>query len=94
MDLPSPGSHGWINNDKKLEPVKCLKLPAPEALLILVKCTCTTGCNNEARRCGCFKNNFPCTDACSCSDCENKPTEKLTDTFGLELESDSEDDTD
>ena len=70
----------------------CLKPPAPEAMLILVKCSCKASCNDETRRCGCSKNNFLCTDACGCSDCENKPTEKLSDIIGLEC--DLEDDMD
>ena len=92
MDLPPPNMHGWVRNEKNMEPIMCLKPPAPGAMLILVKCSCKTSCNNETRRCGCSKNNFPCTDACGCSDCENKPTEKLSDIIGLEC--DLEDDMD
>ena len=41
--------------------------PAPLALLELLRCGCSSGCNSA--RCRCFKNNMPCTDACKCKDC-------------------------
>ena len=59
MDLPPPNMHGWVRNEKNMEPIMCLKPPAPEARLILVKCSCKTSRNNERRRCGYSKNNFP-----------------------------------
>ena len=50
------------------------QLPAPRAVLQLVKCSCSkTKC--DTARCSCRKAALFCTDICSCSDiddsCEN-----------------------
>jgi hypothetical protein len=34
-----------------------------------VRCSCKTGCANK--RCACLKNNEPCDESCTCSDCHN-----------------------
>ena len=43
--------------------------PALQALLELVSCHCSTGC--DARRCSCFDVSMSCTPACRCDQCKN-----------------------
>lgn len=68
--LPSIGQNGWVLKDGNYVPVLCLALPAPEAVIELVKCGCKSEC---AGRCGCLRNGLPCTPLCKCggSDCSN-----------------------
>ena len=40
---------------------------APERVLELVPCKCTTGCTTQ--RCHCRKSNLHCSAACSCTNC-------------------------
>ena len=51
-------------------PVKCLALPAPKAVLKLIKCGCKAGCKGQ---CSCSINSLPCTPLCKCysGDCAN-----------------------
>ena len=49
--------------------VLMVHLAAPAALLELTCCGCTTGC--ESKHCSCQKSSLPCTDACSCTDCNS-----------------------
>ena len=69
-EIPPATNYYWKSVEGKLRPVYCTNLPAPEALLILQKCNCQTGCNRKS--CGCNKNNLKCTDMCGCGDlCQN-----------------------
>ena len=47
-----------------------LSLPAPAAILDLVKCNCKKGCSNK---CSCKKVFLSCTEICGCFDygCKN-----------------------
>ena len=71
--LPSPVNFGWKLDEEtgSFSACRCLYLPAPEAVLQLVKCGCKSGCE---KRCSCRKNDIPCTEVCSCLDenCTNK----------------------
>lgn len=49
---------------------KCLELPAPQAVIELVKCGCKGRCKGRSN-CSCLKNDLSCTDLCKCEDCEN-----------------------
>ena len=51
-------------------PVKCLSLPAPKAVLELIKCGCKAGCK---RQCSYSITSLPCTGICKCcsGDCGN-----------------------
>ena len=64
--LPSPDKHGW-----KIEKGLCVtewtnQPPAPNAVLELTKCSCTTGC--DSKRCLCNKSGLSCSAACQCVD--------------------------
>lgn len=81
--LPSPERYGWKDDSDHWTPVMTTILPAPEAIIQLVKC----GCSKErcaTNRCQCRKADLPCTELCSCSDaeemCQNVPDEDLYDT--------------
>ncbi len=67
--IPSILDNGWEQAvDGEIVPTKCLELPAPEAVLELIKCGCRTQCSHN---CSCIKNTLPCTALCKCRDCEN-----------------------
>ena len=76
--LPSPNECGWTFDDgtQQFTPALCLHQPAPDAVLELVRCYCKTGCGEK---CGCSRNNNPCTEMCSCllQNCANKPRETV-----------------
>ena len=66
--------------------------PAPEALIQLVKCTCTKE-RCSTNRCQCRKAGLNCTDLCICSDgeaCNNV----CSDDDHLETDDDDDDDGD
>ena len=69
-DLPPLEQSGWSLERGIYVPVRCLKLPAPKAVIELTKCGCKSGCKGK---CGCFKNMLPCTPLCkySSGDCGN-----------------------
>jgi hypothetical protein len=67
----------WESIDGCLRPTYCTLPPAPEALLSLRKCSCSSGCKTNA--CGCVKNKLVCTDLCQCVDnCKNIEDSRLT----------------
>lgn len=67
--LPVLVGNGWEETaDGTVGPVRCLKLPAPQAVVELVKCGCRGQCSS---RCTCIKNNLSCTSLCKCNDCSN-----------------------
>lgn len=68
-----PTEWGWVEQDggQLLLPVPCLRAPAPEFILKLVRCGCQKGCE---RNCECRRAGLPCTVMCAhCSgvDCSN-----------------------
>lgn len=67
--IPPLSENGWEKTaDGEIVPKKCLELPAPQAVVELVKCGCRGKCTTH---CSCRKNNLPCTALCKCSDCGN-----------------------
>ena len=70
-EVPSPDNHGWFVGGDDISLVWRTRSPAPSALLELAHCGCSTGCSSG--RCCCFKAKLPCTDACKCKDCGNRP---------------------
>jgi len=75
--LPHPKDNGWEQKaDGKLEPVRCLDKPAPQAVLELVKCGCKGSCHGKAN-CSCHKNGLSCTALCKCADCRNIPDYRI-----------------
>ena len=69
--LGSPSQHGWVWNNKNgvYDPVMTELSPAPESIVELSMCKCTTGCLTQ--RCKCKKNGFICSELCHCKSCEN-----------------------
>lgn len=52
---------GWRLVNGQPHPILTQKAPAPDALLKLIFCNCTTGC---ARACGCRKAGIQCSQLC------------------------------
>ena len=69
--IPSLTNNGWKLVNGEVVPVRCLELPAPQAVLELIKCCCKT--SNCTQNCSCSKNDLPCTPLCKCygNVCEN-----------------------
>ena len=70
--LPPIEENGWTLENGVYVPVRCLRPPAPLAVIELVKYGCKTGCVMAG--CSCSKNCLPCTPLCKCysDDCANK----------------------
>lgn len=67
--LPPLDGNGWeLSPEGTFSATKCLELPAPKAVMELVKCSCRKECKSH---CSCKKNHLPCTALCKCCDCEN-----------------------
>ncbi|KAG1678682.1 hypothetical protein GQR58_013306 [Nymphon striatum] len=63
---------GWKIEDNQFVPVTTAKNPAPDNLLKIVHCNCTTACTTQ--RCTCRRYGLPCTSACGqcqLESCEN-----------------------
>ena len=76
-NLPPLEDNGWLLEEGKYMPAKCLNEPPPQAVLELVKCGCHTSCVRNT--CSCKKNSLPCTALCKCTDCSNWSDYKLMD---------------
>ena len=57
-ELPPIEENGWNLEDGGYVPVRCLALPAPRAVLELIKCGCKAGCKG---RCSCSNHTFQMT---------------------------------
>ena len=74
--IPSPVGHGWKiiegEDDKQVLEIEWMSgLPAPQAVLDLLACTCR---KNKCKlpTCECMINQFKCTDMCKCkAECGN-----------------------
>ena len=81
---------GWKIEDNQFAPVMTAKNPAPDNLLKIVHCNCTTACTTQ--RCTCRRYGLPCTSACGecqLESCENPNNVLLMDQDDTE---DSDDD--
>jgi len=57
-------------SDGQLKPTMTDALPAPKAIIEMVRCQCKTDCSSA--RCFCRTKNLSCTDLCQCgSECQN-----------------------
>ena len=82
VQLPQLDENGWeVDLKGEYKPVRCLKEPAPTAVLELIKCGCRGSCDSAS--CSCLKNGLPCTALCKCTNCSNTGKE-----FDLSSESD------
>ena len=75
--LPDPVLYGWKlkSTGDMYEAVTTTLLPAPESIIHLSVCGCTTKC--ITLRCKCRKNNLKCSDMCKCNECLNTEQEDL-----------------
>lgn len=90
-NLPTPADFCWeLKNDEWVSVMTTLK-PAPDAIIELVQCGCST-IRCSTNRCSCRKAGLSCTDLCGCSNsdagCENLPQDEFGDVV---YESDEED---
>ena len=82
---PELVGNGWVMIDDVCVPHRTDLLPAPLAIMELVKCGCKTGCILNS--CTCRKNNLVCTDICKCgSICQND--DHVYGTAGIESDDD------
>ncbi|KAG1709152.1 RNA exonuclease 1 [Nymphon striatum] len=88
MSISSPVGHGWEDKDTSIMPIMCLKSPAPQALLELIKCGCKGKC--DKRQCSCLRNNVHCTPACLCGDGHNQDDAEKSADDGIGDESSSD----
>ena len=66
-----PIKFGYYKDTRdQMLPVTTKVLPAPQAIIELVRCQCKT--NHSTQRCSCRRNNLPCTELCLCDiECAN-----------------------
>ena len=71
QQLFDPLKHGYHQDDKgHILPITTKVLPAPQAIVELVRSHCKANCSTQ--RCSCRRNDLTCTDLCLCgTDCEN-----------------------
>ena len=67
--IQSREDSGWHKTNESFQPTMSLNLPAPKAIMELVKCGCKKNCAKN--NCSCQKNNLVCTPLCKYIDCEN-----------------------
>jgi hypothetical protein len=66
--FPLPDCYGWKLEGGTWKEVMTTQLPAPEAVIHLVKCGCIKTRCTTTSRCKCKQAALNCTDLCSCSD--------------------------
>ena len=70
-NFPPLSRNGWKETEEGcFVPVQCTELPAPQAVIALLKCGCQGSCL-KTKRCSCNKNGMLCTPLCKCVDCDN-----------------------
>ena len=78
-----PEAWGWKMSESGLTPIQTDLLPAPEDLLKVIRCGCTS--DYGSLRCSCKKNGLKCTLACSnCKGlaCQNASVTSVSDDEG------------
>ena len=86
-ELPDPTGHRWLMNDSEMQIEWCIQKPAPDAVLEFVTCRCVKTISKTAK-CNCSAVCLPCTNACSCSQCDNKA--ESAESQGEEAENDDD----
>ena len=66
LNIPSPSEYGCREEAEGFFPVMTTMDPAPEVILQLVKCDCTSKTKYTTLRCKCKSNKLFCTDLCTC----------------------------
>ena len=61
-DRLNPTDWGWKHMDNEYHPVKMDSLPAPDSLLMVIRCKCSTDC--ASKKCTCRKYGLECTSGC------------------------------
>ena len=71
QEFVDPLLNGYYKDrDGMLRPITTESLPAPEAIIEMVRCRCKKDCSS--RRCSCKSNDLTCTELCLCNtDCQN-----------------------
>ena len=69
--IPSPELFGWKKEKNVFTPIMTSILPAPQAIIELVKCGCTEKTKCGSGRCKCKLNRLVCTELCSCGAAES-----------------------
>ena len=69
--IPSPRGYGWMEEDNDWVPVMTTELPAPDAVIHLIKCGCIKS-KCSTKQCQCRNADLSCSDLCSCSDSGNE----------------------
>ena len=65
-----PLKHGFYKDTGLMSPVTTDVLPAPKAIIEIVRCRCRGDCSTA--RCSCRAKNLSCTDLCLCgTECQN-----------------------
>ena len=68
--LPQPDEFGWEKREDECVPVMTKEVPAPEAIVQLVKCGCQKN-RFSNNRCHCRKSGLNCTYLCSFCDSDD-----------------------
>ena len=71
QEFLDPLQNGFYKDkDGKVKPVTSEILPAPAAIIEMIRCQCKTDCSSN--RCSCRSMDLTCTDLCQCStQCQN-----------------------
>ena len=96
-EIPSPIGKGWIQDkgDATTLAIDWMEgLPAPDAVLELMSCSCTRAC--KAPQCKCIANGLHCTEMCRLTSCNNMQPDEEPETVvdnedDFDYESDGED---
>lgn len=63
-DISSPENYGWRIDSGRYVPVSSVLPAAPDAVVQLVRCSCSKSkCSSS---CSCRRNNMNCTEMCEC----------------------------
>lgn len=83
-----PLENGYYQDEHgQLLPVTTNILPAPKAIIEMVRCQCKTNCSSQ--RCSCRSKSLSCTDLCLCgTECENDSDSNMA--YDSQDESDDE----
>ena len=92
--VPSPVGRGWkAEEDAEQLVIDWMEgQPAPDTVLNLLACNCSTKCSLP--RCVCVANGIRCTDMCRLKDCENRITSDDVESSDEEVVDDLQDDFD